>query len=46
MRQLIAGNWKMNGLSAGSIALARAVAAGAPDLAARCDLLICPPRPS
>ena len=43
MRQLIAGNWKMNGLSAGSAALARGVAAGAPGLATQCDLLICPP---
>jgi len=37
---LIAGNWKMNGLKADSLALARAVAAGARD---GCDLLVCPP---
>jgi triosephosphate isomerase (TIM) len=38
-RQLIAGNWKMNGLSA-SLAEARAIAAGAPGDA---DLVLCPP---
>jgi triosephosphate isomerase len=38
---LIAGNWKMNGLSAESAALAEAIEAGAAGLA--CDLLICPP---
>jgi len=37
---LIAGNWKMNGLKADSLALARAVAAGARE---GCDLLVCPP---
>jgi triosephosphate isomerase len=41
MRQLIAGNWKMHGLSADAVALARDVAAGAAGLA--CDLLVCPP---
>ena len=41
MRQLIAGNWKMNGLRADAHALAEAVAAGARDLA--CDVLLCPP---
>jgi triosephosphate isomerase len=41
MRQLIAGNWKMNGLSDPSSALATAIAAGAG--ACRCDLLVCPP---
>ncbi|CAH2599793.1 Triosephosphate isomerase [Rhodovastum atsumiense] len=41
MRQLIAGNWKMNGLVADSLSLARAVADAAPGLA--CDLLVCPP---
>lgn len=48
-RPLIAGNWKMNGLSADGLALARALAARA--LAARmaageappCDVLVCPP---
>ncbi len=37
---LIAGNWKMNGLKADSVDLARAVAAGA---AEGRDLLVCPP---
>jgi len=37
---LIAGNWKMNGLKADSLALARAVAAGSRE---GCDLLVCPP---
>ncbi|HTR16890.1 MAG TPA: triose-phosphate isomerase [Acetobacteraceae bacterium] len=41
MRQLIAGNWKMNGLTAGAEALVREVRAGADGLA--CDLLVCPP---
>jgi len=37
---LIAGNWKMNGAVAESVALARAVAAG---VAPGCELLVCPP---
>jgi triosephosphate isomerase len=37
---LIAGNWKMNGAVAESVALARAVADGAPG---GCELLVCPP---
>jgi triosephosphate isomerase len=41
MRQLIAGNWKMHGLTADSAALADAIRAGATGLA--CDLLVCPP---
>ena len=41
MRQLIAGNWKMNGSTAECAALARAVVAGAAGLPR--DLLICPP---
>ena len=41
MRQLIAGNWKMNGGSAASRSLAQAIADGAAGLA--CDLLVCPP---
>ena len=41
MRQLIAGNWKMNGLLAEAMALAKAVAAGAGGLS--CELLVCPP---
>ncbi len=40
-RPLIAGNWKMNGLTADGLALARAVAAGAPS--AGPELLLCPP---
>ncbi|MBM3589274.1 MAG: triose-phosphate isomerase [Alphaproteobacteria bacterium] len=41
VRPLIAGNWKMHGLAADGVALAQAVAAGAPGLKA--ELLICPP---
>ena len=41
MRQLIAGNWKMHGLAAEALSLAKAVAAGAGGMA--CDLLVCPP---
>lgn len=41
MRQLIAGNWKMHGLVADAVALARGVAAGAAGMG--CDLLVCPP---
>jgi triosephosphate isomerase len=41
MRQLIAGNWKMNGFSAESIALAETIANAAGEL--DCDLLVCPP---
>ena len=41
MRQLIAGNWKMHGLAAEAVALAKGVAAGAQGLG--CDLLVCPP---
>ncbi|TXL72231.1 triose-phosphate isomerase [Vineibacter terrae] len=40
-RTLIAGNWKMNGLGADGVALARDVAAGASKVAA--ELLVCPP---
>ena len=43
MRPLIAGNWKMNGLLAEALALAKAVAAGAQGVAHQCDLLVCPP---
>jgi len=38
---LIAGNWKMNGLTADGIALARAVAAGAGSMS--CGFVVCPP---
>jgi triosephosphate isomerase len=41
MRQLIAGNWKMNGLLAEAMTLAKHVAAVAGGLP--CDLLVCPP---
>ena len=40
MPQLIAGNWKMHGLAAEAVALARGVAAGATGLS--CELLVCP----
>jgi triosephosphate isomerase (TIM) len=42
IRPLIAGNWKMNGLKA-SMAELEAMLAGASDVAAKADLLICPP---
>jgi triosephosphate isomerase len=41
-KQLVAGNWKMNGLRADGIALARALAEHARGGDA-CDLLVCPP---
>ena len=42
-RQLVAGNWKMNGLKADGLALARDIAARAAPGAPACDLLVCPP---
>ena len=42
IRPLIAGNWKMNGLKA-SMAEFEAMLAGAPGVAAKADLLVCPP---
>ncbi|HEV2188243.1 MAG TPA: triose-phosphate isomerase [Stellaceae bacterium] len=42
-RQLIAGNWKMNGLKADGLALARDIVARAATGAPACDLLVCPP---
>src|ERR1700759_2107975 len=42
IRPLIAGNWKMNGLKASTSEL-EAMIAGAPGVAAKCDLLVCPP---
>jgi triosephosphate isomerase len=42
VRPLIAGNWKMNGLKA-SIAEFEAMMAGAGSVAAKADLLVCPP---
>ena len=41
MRQLIAGNWKMNGLTESAAALVAPLLAGADGL--HCDLLVCPP---
>lgn len=41
MRQLIAGNWKMNGMRADAAALAHALREGAQGLA--CDVVVCPP---
>jgi triosephosphate isomerase len=41
-RPLVAGNWKMNGLTASLAELARIVAA-APRLASRVDIMVCPP---
>ena len=45
MPQLIAGNWKMHGLTADAVALAKAVAAGATGMPTGmpCELLVCPP---
>lgn len=40
-RPMIAGNWKMNGLRADGVALARAVAGGARGLS--CEIVVCPP---
>ncbi len=41
MRQLIAGNWKMNGLLESAAAIAAPLRPGAAGLG--CDLLVCPP---
>ncbi|MDH3472726.1 MAG: triose-phosphate isomerase [Rhodospirillales bacterium] len=41
--KLIAGNWKMNGLKADGLALARDLASRARQGAPCCDLLLCPP---
>ncbi|HTV90296.1 MAG TPA: triose-phosphate isomerase [Stellaceae bacterium] len=41
-KRLVAGNWKMNGLLADGVALARAVAERSRG-EHRCDLLVCPP---
>jgi triosephosphate isomerase len=43
MRQLIAGNWKMNGLAADGVALTRALAARAAASPLAADMLLCPP---
>src|ERR1700686_3197750 len=42
IRPLIAGNWKMNGLKA-SLGEFEAMLAGASEVAAKADLLVCPP---
>jgi triosephosphate isomerase (TIM) len=42
IRPLIAGNWKMNGLK-GSLGEFEAMLAGATGVAAKADLLVCPP---
>jgi triosephosphate isomerase len=42
IRPLIAGNWKMNGLKA-AIGELEGMLAGAAGVAAKCDLLVCPP---
>lgn len=42
-RQLIVGNWKMNGTRASGVALAGAVADLARRQAPSCDLVVCPP---
>src|ERR1700724_3513117 len=42
IRPLITGNWKMNGLKA-SAGEFEAMLAGASDVAAKADLLVCPP---
>jgi triosephosphate isomerase (TIM) len=42
-RMLVAGNWKMNGLRADGLALARDIVARAAGGLSACDLLVCPP---
>jgi triosephosphate isomerase len=41
-RPLVAGNWKMNGLSASAAELAK-IAQGADRLTAKADMMVCPP---
>lgn len=46
MKKLIAGNWKMNGTLGSARTLVDGIVAGlraAPDVAASCDFLVCPP---
>jgi triosephosphate isomerase (TIM) len=43
VRKLIAGNWKMNGLRADGLALARALVERAGAERPTCDLVLCPP---
>ena len=42
-RKLIAGNWKMNGLRAGGVALASGLAEKCKAETLNCDFLVCPP---
>ena len=44
-RKLIAGNWKMNGLRADGIALAKGIADKLASASPACDMLVCPPFP-
>jgi triosephosphate isomerase len=41
-RPLVAGNWKMNGLRGSSAELTK-IMGGAPEVAPRTDLMVCPP---
>jgi triosephosphate isomerase len=43
MRKLAAGNWKMNGLKADALALARDIVARTRQEKPGCDMLLCPP---
>ncbi len=43
IRPLIAGNWKMNGLSADGVSRAREIAARMSDARPHCEVLVCPP---
>ena len=43
LRPLVAGNWKMNGLSASGAELGRIVAGADSALAEKVDLMVCPP---
>jgi triosephosphate isomerase len=43
LKQLVAGNWKMNGLIADGLALARGLASRVAAEPPPCDLLLCPP---
>ncbi|MBR6409757.1 MAG: triose-phosphate isomerase [Alphaproteobacteria bacterium] len=40
---LIAGNWKMNGLTASGVALAKEIATSAKTMKPKCEVLVCPP---
>jgi triosephosphate isomerase (TIM) len=42
-RKLIAGNWKMNGLKADGLALAKGLADKLASASPNCDMLVCPP---